>query len=139
MKREHGFSLIELVIVMVLVGAGFVGIATLLGSNVRSLDTNEILQQATQHAQHCAESAMQIRRNLGYTWFNTNVFSCGANPAGFTYSTAASTPPLVSAAYTGGANTACPNGISCRDVTITATHTATGLNASISLLLVNHP
>lgn len=142
MKRERGFSLLELVVVMMIVAAGFVGIASLLGSNVRSLDANEIVQQATQHAQYCTERAMQQRRDSGYAAFPAN-FSCSANPntspaACGTGQIGFSCGAFVSATYTGGADTACPSGVSCRDVTITATHAASGLNASISLMLANY-
>ena len=90
------------------------------------------MQQAAQYAQECAERVMATRRNLGFDWFATKTFSCGANPNGFTR-----TQNPVGALYTGGGSSACPNAISCRDVSITVTSTANpSLTSAITLLLV---
>lgn len=129
-----GFTLIELVIVMVVISAGLLGLTSLFSNTSGSMSTNEILQQATQYAQECAEKAIATRRANGFAWFAANTFTCGGNPSGFTR-----TANPVGAIYTGTATGACPNGISCRDVSITVASTANAsLSSSITVMLVNY-
>lgn len=148
MRRAAGFTLIEMVLVMLVISVGLLGLTGLFSNTVKSLSTNEILQQAGQYAQECAEQVITARRDptKKFTWFDTNTFSCG-NPSNFTRTVAVS--PLISATpnyYTGNNGTCnghtpcpCPNGINCRDVTITATSTAnTALSSVVTLLLVDY-
>lgn len=145
-NRRKGFSLIELVIVIVIISVGLVGIASQFGNNTTSLSTNETLQQATQYAQECAELAISQRRNQGFDSFAATPFSCGTDPANFTR-----TANPVGAIYTGVSSGACNGhdpcpcpyfnsaGLSCRDVSIIVTSTANNaLNASVTLMLVNY-
>jgi prepilin-type N-terminal cleavage/methylation domain-containing protein len=134
MRRAHGYSLIELVVVMLIISFGLLGLASMFGTTAKTLSTNETLQQATQYAQECAESVITTRRNLGFDWFATNTFSCGSNPSGFTR-----TLNPVGTLYTGTTSTPCPNTVDCRDVNITVTSTAnSSVNSSITILLVNY-
>lgn len=140
-----GFTLIEMVLVMVVVSIGMLGLTSSYNNAVSSLATNEILQQAAQYAQECAERAIATRRQPpdgtanGFDWFATNTFSCGNNPSGFTR-----TANPVGAKYTGVALGACnghtpcpcPAGIDCRDVNITVTSTVNpALSSSVSVML----
>ena len=144
MRRAHGFTLIEMVVVMLIISGGMLGITSLFSNTAKSLSTNETLQQATQYAQECAERVMATRRNLGFDWFATNKIdaatqtSCSTNPSGFTRTVKLN--PLFTATpnyYTGTGSTACPNGTNCRDVSITVTSTANAsLTSAITLLLV---
>ncbi|MDO9449387.1 MAG: type II secretion system protein [Rugosibacter sp.] len=135
-NRQPGFTLIELVVVMIVISVGLLGLTSLFSNTSKSLSTNEILQQATQYAQECAESAMAKRRALGFAWFASNSFSCGSNPDGFTRTV------TVGNTYngTGTGSDPCPGGVNnCRNIAITATSTAnTALSSSITVMLVKY-
>lgn len=142
MRRTAGFTLIELVLVMVIISVGLLGIARLFGNTSTSLSTNEIVQQAAQYAQECAEGAIARRRDSGFAWFASNTFSCGGNPGNFTR-----TANPVGSIYTGIAVGACngndpcpcPTGVSCRNVSITVTSTVNGsLSSFVTLVLVDY-
>jgi len=134
MRRAVGFSLIELIIVMVIISVGILGMTSLFSNSLKALSTNETLQQAAQYAQECAENVMAKRRNLGFSWFATNTFSCGTNPSGFSR-----TQNPVGNLYTGTGTGACPTALNCRDVNITVTSTTTAtLSSSITLMLVDY-
>jgi type IV pilus assembly protein PilV len=136
MRRAAGFSLIELIIVTVIISVGILGMASMFSSSVKSLSSNEILQQEAQYAQECAERVMATRRNLGFSWFASNTFSCGTNPSGFTR-----TQNPVGSLYTGNGTGACPSTttLNCRDVSITVTSTTNAaLSSTITLMLVDY-
>lgn len=138
MHRSGGFTLIELVIVMVVISAGLVGITATFGNASKSLSTNEAVQRAAQYAQECAERALATRRDLGFAWFATNTFSCGGNPSGYTRTVAVGniyTGP-VSGACNGNNPCPCPSGITCRDVAIAVSNGL--LSSSITVMLVNY-
>lgn len=132
---HRGFSLIEVVIIMVLISVGALGLNSMLGTSMASLNTNEDLQKATQYAQECAERVLAQRRNDGFESFGMSIFTCnpsGDNPDGFTR-----TVNPVGASYTGDGTSACPNGMTCRNVSITVTSTNnTSLHSSVDLMLV---
>ena len=134
-RLRYGFSLIELVMVIVVISVGLLGISSLFVKSTDSLDKNEIIQQAAQYAQECAERALTKHRALGFDQFTP--FDCGVNPAGFNYSTATSTPPLVGTAYS-GTGSPCPTGTNnCRDINIRVTSTNdAALYSAITLMLV---
>lgn len=82
-----GFSLIELVIVVVVVSIAAVGLLPLFGGVARSLNINEDTQTAAQLGQECSEHILAARRNplLGYGAIDNAI--CNALPAplaGFT-------------------------------------------------------
>jgi Tfp pilus assembly protein PilV len=129
-----GFSLIEVIIIMVIISVGLLGLSSMFGTPMASLSANEDLQKTAQYAQECAERIITQRRNLGFESFETTVFSCGANPSGFSYS---SDPP-VGATYTGTTTGPCPNGMTCRNVSITVTRDGTQLHSTVDLVLVYH-
>lgn len=133
MRRAAGFTLIELVLVMIVISVGLLGLASIFSNVSKALPTNEILQQAAQYAQECAENAIATRREQGFNWFASNTFSCGANPSGFVRAA------NVGATYAGSATSACPEGITCRNVSISVTSTANAsLSSSVTLMLVNY-
>lgn len=136
MRRSNGFTLIELVIVMIIISVGLVGLTSLFSNTSKSLTTNEVLQQAAQYAQECAERAIATRRSNGFTQFKANgSFSCGSNPSGFTR-LPNDTNPDTGSTSTGTSSTACPNGIICRNITITVTSGT--LSSSITLMLADY-
>lgn len=131
MSRQRGFSLIELVIVMLIISGGVLGLAGAFGNAAKSLTINESLQQAAQYGQECAEKALANRHDNGFA--GMAAFACDANPAGYTRVAA------VGAVYTGTAVSACPNSIQCRDIVITTTSTSNGtLNSSITVMLASY-
>lgn len=141
-RSARGFTLMEMVTVMVIISIGVLGLTRLFGSTRNSLSANETVQQATQYAQECSESVMTVRRNQGFAWFASNTFSCGAAPSGFTR-----TNNPVGATYTGTSSGACnghtpcpcPNTVSCRDVVITVTNaTNTAYSSTVTLMLVDY-
>lgn len=135
MRPAAGFTLIELVIVMVIIAVGLLGMTSLFSNSSTSLSTNETLQQATQYAQECAEKAIATRRNNGFA--ATASFSCGAAPTGFTR-TAGITTYDSTAGCNGHTPCPCPSGgtNNCRDITIAVASGA--LSSSITVMLVNY-
>ncbi len=143
----QGFSLIELIVIMVIISAGLIGMSSMFGNSATSLTTNETVQQATQYAQECAESAMATKRNFKFDWFLTNEFpidlpttdlSCSSPINGFTR-TVTLTPAFSTSPnnyYTGTSSTACPDTVHCRDITITVTKGA--LSSSITIMLADY-
>src|SRR5262245_56941655 len=126
MRRSAGFTLVELVVVMIIIAIGMAGIAEIFSNTSTSLTTNETQQQASQYDQGCAERLLATRREAGFVWF-----ACD-NPSGFTLGV------NVGSLYTGSgaASTTCPNGIQCRDVRITVTRGA--VSSVITVMLANH-
>ena len=140
-RNRKGFSLIELVIVMVVIAVGLLGLSSLFATSTNSLNVNEIQQKATQYAQGCAERALAQRRSSGFNSIQT--FTCGTSETEtdssanvlyiFDYSTSVITPT------TGGSNYPCPftTVADCRQINITVTYRGdTNLKSSMSLMLV---
>lgn len=133
MRRASGFTLIELVLVMVVISVGLLGIASLFSNTSTALSTNEALQQAAQYAQECAERVMAVRHDLGFNSTSINGTMCnslGTTP-GFTR-----TLTGTSSTYTGDASSACPDGATCRNVGVTVA--GNSVSSSITVMLVNY-
>jgi prepilin-type N-terminal cleavage/methylation domain-containing protein len=130
MRRASGFTLVELVLVMIVISVGLLGIASMFGNTSKSLSTNETVQQAAQYAQECAETVIALRRNVGFDAVSGVNTMCSTNPGGMSRA--------VSWASASGVNAtdACPVGINCKNVTITVT--GGGSSSSVTLMLVDH-
>lgn len=130
----RGFTLIETVIAMVVLGIAAATIATLSGSLSNNQTENQNLQIGLKLAQGCAEHVLATRRATAN--FSAFVPSCAALPSlptaitarGFSQPTAATTDP-----YTGAG---CPSGITCKLVTVTVGMPGGGNLTPITLLLV---
>lgn len=109
MKRTSGFTLIELVMVMVVISVGFVGLARLFANTNVGLARAEGAQVAAQYAQECAERVLGARRDLGFSSPAINNTMCTLGV------------PSLGATYTGSSTSVCPNSVTCRDVTVTGT------------------
>lgn len=150
-KRQLGFTLIELVIVILITSFGLLGLTSLFSNASSSLTTNETLQRATQYAQECAEKVIATRRDdpLGFdatslaTAAPSNICNTVDDaPAGLlpALATGFARTVVVGSTYSGDvANTApCPSGTdNCRDVTVTVTNSALS-NTVITLLLIKY-
>ena len=127
-KHARGFSLIELVLVMVLLSIASVGLVALFGRLGNSLGVNNDTQAAAQQAQECAEYLLAERRRSGYVM--GGVADCSALPAFNGYG-----PPTVTVAdpYAGAG---CPSGANCKLFTVKAVY---GNGASsVSLMLTDY-
>lgn len=116
-RAAAGFTLLELVAVIVLISVGLAGLASMFGESGRALVIGEDVQTAAQHGQECAERFMATRRDLGFNDPSITTALCGANPDGFTRTVTPAGLPT----YVGTATSACPNLATCRDIVITTT------------------
>jgi type II secretory pathway pseudopilin PulG len=139
MKRLAGFTLIELVGVIVIVSVGMVGVARMFGNTNLGLARATDDQVVSQYAQECAERVLQTRRDYGMTSTRIATTMCDL-PAITSYTRTLSLP----ANYTGTTTTACPSGIVCRDATVTVCAgsvspcPATATSATVTLMLVSY-
>lgn len=136
MPRAEGFTLIELVIVMLIISFGLLGLTGMFTTAATSLTANEMAQKLTQYAQECAEKVTATRRNdtLGFA-----APSLIAGTVGTPLSAICNTPtdapagtmPLMDSGFARtvviadviGTGTPCPldTSVNCKTVTITAT------------------
>ena len=141
--RFRGFSLIELVAIIVLLSVAGTAILALFGQVGRSLATNQDTQTGAQVAQACAERILGFRRSAlpGFGYTNVVVGSnTGACSTGFTAVGGVTVPATVSVvAHNAGTLSACPlaSAGGCKLVSITVN--ANGAQAAnLSLMLVNY-
>lgn len=145
--RQYGFSLIELVIVMIVISVGLLGLTGMFGNVSTSLSTNETLQKATQYAQECAEKVIATRRDDVLGFASTSISNTMCNT---TADTPAGLLPVMDTGFgrtvsvgnlysgTGTAPDPCPIGTdNCKNVTITVTH-STLSPTIITLMLVKY-
>lgn len=129
MRHRRGFSLIELVIIIVVISIGAVTLLSLFGNSSTALSTNETLQRVTQHAQECAERALQKSRAdaAGFASVDNTVCDALTLPGGFSRTAIVTT--------ISGTGTPCPSGTNnCKDVAITVS--SSGLSSSVNVMLV---
>ena len=132
-SQERGFTLVEVMMVLVVLSMAAVGIAGLQGNLFSNQASVSALQVRTQLQTECAEQILATRRysSDGYTTiasgtsYGTNI--CGDLTAlsGYSVPSVAVTDP-----YTG---TACPSTASCKLVVISQTGAT-----SLTLMLVNY-
>jgi len=112
MKSQNGFTLIEMVLVIVIISVASVPLFGLFSRAATSLLINEKTQTAAQLAQEQAEFLLAIRRNQDFDAAelsgNTSEVLSG-NYAGFNRSTVITQPP---------SGPGCPAGAGCKEVTI---------------------
>jgi len=126
----HGFSLVELVIVIIVISIAAVPLLGLFRGVGDSLLSNDDLQVAQQTAQACGEHVLGLRRrnpSTGYASITSTSCNILPVPAGFTR------PPLT---ITNPTANPCPTGASCKSVYIAVTKGT--LIADITLLLTNY-
>lgn len=131
MRPARGFSLIELIMIIVVLGIAGAFLTTTFTQLPRSLDVSEGAQTASQLAQQCSERVLARRRASGAGLGFTSIASgtCVGMPALPGYAVA----DVVVAAVGG----ACPVPAACRLVTVTVTRNLITV-AQTSFLLVNN-
>jgi prepilin-type N-terminal cleavage/methylation domain-containing protein len=112
MLRAAGFTLIELIGVIVIASIGMVGVAKMFGNTNLALSRATTEQVMSQYLQECAERVLETRRDYGFA--STLLTTTVCDPSPLSYTRTVSLPST----YTGTTTTACPNGIVCRDVTV---------------------
>lgn len=125
MRHSSGFTLIELVAVIVVISVGLAGLVKMFANTSMALVNGESVQVGAQYAQECAEYVLGVRRDLGISAVNAG--TCDTLPA---------LPSGYSRSLTLAANTssACPSSSSCNDVTITVS--AGAMDSTVTVMLV---
>jgi len=129
-RAQQGFTLIELVAVIIIIAVAAVPLFGLFSQAGRSLLADETIQTATQLAQARAEHLMAVRRNRGYAdaEVSTNLTeTLTGNYAG--YSRVTTIAPYIGAA--------CPGGATCKQVNVRVDESGQAL-AEIIFVLVNY-
>ena len=129
-RRATGFTLVELVMVIVLLGIAAVAILSGYGQVARSLSTNSDLQAGMQLARECGEYLIAQRRDnpaMGYSGLKGSAI-CSAlpNPLGLSVAVTFTDP------YKGAA---CPG--TCKLASISVTQGTKTLDTA-SLMLANY-
>jgi len=126
----RGFSLLELVIIIVILGIAAVAILSMFGQAAHSLAINENIQTAAQAGQSCSEHILATKRRytFGFSLIDSAICDALPTPPGLTRSVTVTDP------YTGSA---CPGGTACMEVHIVISQAAKTL-VDISLLLARY-
>ena len=126
-KRAAGFTLIELVAIIVVVSIAAVGFTAAYAPLVRSPQLTQDLDFASQLAARCAEHILGQRRvnaAVGFAGVVSDMCGASFDSGGYTVNDTAT-------ALTGGA---CPTGRTCTAVVVTATNGAS--SRALNLMLV---
>jgi prepilin-type N-terminal cleavage/methylation domain-containing protein len=120
----RGFTLIELILVVITLAIAALGIATQSSHIFDSQDANKTLQVGLQLMNECAEQVLATSRAGGFV----ATPACTQTFTGFAAPAVTTTSP-----YTGAA---CPAGSTCKLVTISVAPSSGGSLTPITLLLV---
>lgn len=136
MNNDRGFSLIELIMIIVLLGIGLTGLMAMFGRSTIGMADDAAIQTGTQLVQQCAEHILgQRRRHPGGTvagYNSIDATSCNSLPAAPTgYSLAAL---VVTNPYAAGA---CAGLTTCQRIEISA-NGPTGVVARGDLILAGY-
>ena len=126
---SQGFTLIETIFVMALLGIAAVTIIKLQGTVFYGKASNKDLQVGVLLMQECAEQVIAVRRNAGYSAVNTSTCNTLGNYGGF------SVPIVTVTADNSGV--ACPTGGTCNKVVITLSKDGSNLTP-VTLELVDY-
>lgn len=127
-RKQRGFSLIELLLVIMLLSIISVALVTMFGQLAGKVDINHDINAAAQMAQECGEYLLSQRRENGYGM--SSISDCIALPSFNGNSPAAVT---VTDPYSGAG---CPASASCKLFNINATYDSGA--ASLDLVVVSY-
>lgn len=130
-SHAAGFTLLELIAVIVILAVAAVPITGLFTKASLSLINNQRIQTATQLAQEQAELILGRRRNQGFAAIFPGSYpeTLAGNYNGFTRTTTITQPVVPPAG--------CPAGALCDQVTVSVTSGAAALS-EITFVLVNY-
>lgn len=130
MSRQSGFTLIEMVLVIVILAVAAVPLFGLFTQASASLLSNERIQTAVQLAQERAESILAQRRAQDFTAvaLGTTTDALGANYSTYTRTVTVVQPPT---------GPGCPGGASCKEVVVNVAQGPDTL-AEVTFLLVDY-
>ncbi len=127
----RGFTLIESIIALVLLGIASISIISLQTTIFNGQSDNKVLEVGTQLMQECAEQVLAMRRNLSYTSVTTSACNGLGNYGGF------GAPILTLINDSGSSVTACTNASATCTATITINKGGPNLTPVV-LQLVNY-
>ena len=133
MRRQKGFTLIEIIASLVMISAGIVGLARLFSNANSAATVATEMQKATRYAQECAEHILGLRADTNFLSSAIGTTMCNTLSIPTADSAYVRTVSL-GTTYTGTTATACPNTASCRNATVRV-QTANVL-ADLTVLLV---
>ena len=130
MNRQNGFTLIELVLVIVILAVAAVPLFGLFTQASASLLDNERVQTAVQLAQERAEGILAQRRAQDFAaiGLGTSTDALGASYSAYTRTVTVVQPPT---------GPGCPAGASCKEVVVNVALGPDSLS-EITLLLVDY-
>lgn len=130
MNGQRGFTLIELVLVILMLALAAVPLFGLFTQASASLLSNERLQTAVQLAQERAEGILAQRRSQDYAaiGIGSTTDTLGADYSGYTRTVLVSQPP---------SGPGCPGGASCKEVVVSVAQGGETL-AQVTFLLVDY-
>lgn len=129
MRNSSGFTMIELVVVIMVISVGLLSITRLFGTAVTGLNTTQDLQGASEHAQACAEEVLAYhhKTNMARVPDASLPALCTRTLTGFTR-----TLTLGTAYVNDPARPWCPTNVTCRDARVQVVST---VNPSIQSVL----
>ena len=136
MNRQQGFTLIEMVLVIVIIAIASVPIFGLFTQASTSLLTNESIQTAAQLAQERAEFLLAIRRDPGQGYAAAPLAN-GTTDETFPVASHFSTytrRTVISEPYVGAG---CPGGAACKEVVVSVAKSGTTY-ALVTFILVDY-
>ncbi len=133
-RAQQGFTLIELVMVIVVVALASAPILGQFTGVTISLLTNEEIQTAAQLAQERAEGILAVRRTQGYAAVPTGVIVdvLGGNYANYGRTLTVNEPPVGPPIGRG-----CAVGATCKEVIVSVTYTGNP-RADVTFILVDY-
>jgi prepilin-type N-terminal cleavage/methylation domain-containing protein len=130
-RVPRGFTLIEMVLVIVLIGVGTIGVLSMFGQVAKSLPASRDVQAAAEGAQACAEYILGAKRGGAVAVGDIDATICDVLPAvsGFTRSVAVSDA---------SASAACPDNAAGTCVQAVVTVASTDVTSRVTVMMVDY-